>query len=159
MNEITISAILSIIKLLNDNFNKLYNKYQNELLKKLNISVSNDNIPYSPYNYYLNGHCASYSRILCNIFKEDSIKYYSEDHVITKIGNYYYDVAGLINPQDIKNYHIVDEIGYHYINTWFNNSDYIEEQIEQELINIGLNHINEQKDKKILTKSLPTHNK
>lgn len=159
MNEITISAILSIIKLLNDNFNKLYNKYQNELLKKLNISVSNDNIPYSPYNYYLNGHCASYSRILCNIFKEDSIKYYSEDHVITKIGNYYYDVAGLINPQDIKNYHIVDEIGYHYINTWFNNSDYIEKQIEQELINIGLNHINEQKDKKILTKSLPTHNK
>lgn len=159
MNEITISAILSIINLLNDNFNKLYNKYQNELLKKLNISVSNDNIPYSPYNYYLNGHCASYSRILCNIFKEDSIKYYSEDHVITKIGNYYYDVAGLINPQDIKNYHIVDEIGYHYINTWFNNSDYIEKQIEQELINIGLNHINEQKDKKILTKSLPTHNK
>lgn len=159
MNEITISAILSIINLLNDNFNKLYNKYQNELLKKLNISVSNDNIPYSPYNYYLNGHCASYSRILCNIFKEDSIKYYSEDHVITKIGNYYYDVAGLINPQDIKNYHIVDEIGYHYINTWFNNSDYIEKQIEQELINIGLNHINKQKDKKILTKSLPTHNK
>lgn len=159
MNEITISAILSIINLLNDNFNKLYNKYQNELLKELNISVSNDNIPYSPYNYYLNGHCASYSRILCNIFKEDSIKYYSEDHVITKIGNYYYDVAGLINPQDIKNYHIVDEIGYHYINTWFNNSDYIEKQIEQELINIGLNHINKQKDKKILTKSLPTHNK
>lgn len=159
MNEITISAILSIINLLNDNFNKLYNKYQNELLKKLNISVSNDNIPYRPYDYYLNGHCASYSRILCNIFKEDSIKYYSEDHVITKIGNYYYDVAGLINPQDIKNYHIVDEIGYHYINTWFNNSDYIEKQIEQELINIGLNHINKQKDKKILTKSLPTHNK
>lgn len=159
MNEITISAILSIINLLNDNFSKLYNKYQNELLKKLNISVSNDNIPYSPYDYYLNGHCASYSRILCNIFKEDSIKYYSEAHVITKIGNCYYDVAGLINPQDIKNYHIVDEMGYHYINTCFNNSDYIEEQIEQELINIGLNHINEQKDKKILTKSLPTHNK
>lgn len=159
MNEITISAILSIINLLNDNFSKLYNKYQNELLKKLNISVSNDNIPYRPYDYYLNGHCASYSRILCNIFKEDSIKYYSEDHVITKIGNCYYDVAGLINPQDIKNYHIVDEIGYHYINTWFNNSDYIEKQIEQELINIGLNHINKQKDKKILTKNLPTHNK
>lgn len=159
MNEITISAILSIINLLNDNFNKLYNKYQNELLKELNIPVSNDNIPYSPYNYYLNGHCASYSRILCNIFKEDSIKYYSEAHVITKIGKYYYDVAGLINPQDIKNYHIVDEMGYHYINTWFNNSDYIEKQIEQELINIGLNHINKQKDKKILTKSLPTHNK
>lgn len=159
MNEITISAILSIINLLNDNFSKLYNKYQNELLKKLNISVSNDNIPYRPYDYYLNGHCASYSRILCNIFKEDSIKYYSEDHVITKIGNCYYDVAGLINPQDIKNYHIVDEMGYHYINTHFNNSDDIEEQIEQELINIGLNHINEQKDKKILTKSLPTHNK
>lgn len=159
MNEITISAILSIINLLNDNFNKLYNKYQNELLKELNIPVSNDNIPYSPYNYYLNGHCASYSRILCNIFKEDSIKYYSEAHVITKIGKYYYDVAGLINPQDIKNYHIVDEMGYHYINTWFNNSDYIEKQIEQELINTGLNHINEQKDKKILTKSLPTHNK
>lgn len=159
MNEITISAILSIINLLNDNFNKLYNKYQNELLKELNIPVSNDNIPYSPYDYYLNGHCASYSRILCNIFKEDSIKYYSEAHVITKIGNYYYDVDGLINPQDIKNYHIVDEMGYDYINTWFNNSDYIEKQIEQELINIGLNHINKQKDKKILTKSLPTHNK
>lgn len=159
MNEITISAILSIINLLNDNFSKLYNKYQNELLKKLNISVSNDNIPYSPYDYYLNGHCASYSRILCNIFKEDSIKYYSEAHVITKIGNCYYDVAGLIYPQDIKNYHIVDEMGYHYINTWFNNSDYIEKQIEQELINIGLNHTNKQKDKKILTKSLPTHNK
>ena len=29
MNEITISAILSIINLLNDNFSKLYNKYQN----------------------------------------------------------------------------------------------------------------------------------
>lgn len=159
MNEITISAILSIINLLNDNFNKLYNKYQNELLKELNIPVSNDNIPYSPYDYYLNGHCASYSRILCNIFKEDSIKYYSEAHVITKIGKYYYDVAGLIYPQDIKNYHIVDEMGYHYINTWFNNSDYIEKQIEQELINIGLNHTNKQKDKKILTKSLPTHNK
>lgn len=159
MNEITISEVLSIINLLNDNFNKLYNKYQNELLKELNIPVSNDNIPYSPYDYYLNGHCASYSRILCNIFKEDSIKYYSEAHVITKIGKYYYDVAGLINPQDIKNYHIVDEMGYHYINTWFNNSDYIEKQIEQELINTGLNHINKQKDKKILTKSLPTHNK
>lgn len=159
MNEITISAILSIINLLNDNFSKLYNKYQNELLKELNIPVSNDNIPYRPYDYYLNGHCASYSRILCNIFKEDATQYYSSEHVVTKIGNYYYDVAGLIYPQDIKNYHIVDEMGYHYINTCFNNSDYIEEQIEQELINIGLNHINEQKDKKILTKSLPIYNK
>lgn len=159
MNEITISAILSIINLLNDNFSKLYNKYENELLKKLNISVSNDNIPYSPYDYYLNGHCASYSRILCNIFKEDATQYYSSKHAVTKIGNCYYDVAGLINPQDIKNYHIVDEIGYDYINTQFNNSDDIEKQIEQELINIGLNHINKQKDKKILTKSLPTHNK
>ena len=103
MNEITISAILSIIKLLNDNFNKLYNKYQNELLKKLKIPVSNNDIPYSPYEYYLNEHCASYSRVLYNIFKEDATQYYSSEHVVTKIGNYYYDVAGLIYPQDIKN--------------------------------------------------------
>lgn len=159
MNEITISEVLSIINLLNDNFSNLYNKYQNKLLEKLNIPVSNNDIPYSPYDYYLNGHCASYSRVLYNIFKEDATQYYSSEHAVTKIGNCYYDVAGLINPQDIKNYHIVDEIGYEYINTHFNNSDDIEKQIEQELINIGLNHTNKQKDKKIFTKKLPIYNK
>ena len=152
MNEITISAVLSIINLLNDNFSELYNKYQNKLLKKLNVTEFKINYLESPYDYYLNGHCLSYSKILCNIFKENAIQYYSSDHVVTKIGNCYYDVGGLINPQDIKNYNIVNENGYNYINMMFNNSDNIEREIEQELINIGLNHINKQKGKKILIK-------
>ena len=40
-----------------------------------------------------------------------------------------------------------------------NTIDLGEKQIEQELINIGLNHTNKQKDKKIFTKSLPIYNK
>lgn len=154
MNEqnINISTVLSIIQIINNKFYDIYENYQKNILNINNTYVED------PYDYYLNGHCASYSKILCNIFKEYSIKYYSSNHIITKIGDCFYDVAGLIEPTQLKYYHKIND-NYdeeYYINTLFNNSDELEKYLEKNLIEFGLKQINKLNSNKVLIKK-PTY--
>ncbi len=46
--------------------------------------------------YYL-GHCPSFARILYAIFNGNVSFYVSESHVITKIGDNFYDIRGYVN--------------------------------------------------------------
>jgi hypothetical protein len=53
--------------------------------------------PHNPNSYFLTGHCNIYSLILLEVFNGYAIPYDSKDHVVTKIGDNYYDVEGLAN--------------------------------------------------------------
>lgn len=49
--------------------------------------------------FYLFGYCYQFHLILKSIF-ETSEAYYNSDHVITKIGNKFYDITGEIKPKN-----------------------------------------------------------
>ena len=53
--------------------------------------------PHNKYSYFLTGHCNIYSLILLGIFKNYAIPYDNDEHIVTKIGDNYYDVEGLAN--------------------------------------------------------------
>lgn len=68
------------------------------------IELYNPSNPHKqPYSYFMTGGCSNYAEILTNIFQEQVDGYYlvstdgshTLDHVITKIGDYYYDVNGM----------------------------------------------------------------
>ena len=46
-------------------------------------------------NYYLNGGCYSFYFKLLGKFT-NAVCYYNSEHVITKIGNKYYDITGVV---------------------------------------------------------------
>ena len=59
------------------------------------------NVPsyHNVYSYFLTGHCNVYSLILMGIFEGYATPYdcSKEAHIVTKIGDNYYDVEGLAN--------------------------------------------------------------
>jgi len=146
--NISVFDVLDVISALNDNFCNLYLKYTIEIMKKANLpeeAFKEINV-HNPYQYYLNGHCPSYSRILCEIFKGDAIVYCSSGHVITKIGEHFYDVRGEIDDLVTKEFTIAnDDLGLHYIELMFGIKDSVETPIEKELINIGKKVLMERK--------------
>ena len=153
-NNITEYKIISIISLLNEKFNELYYKHTINELKKANIHIddySKLNM-HNPYSYYLNGHCPSYSRILCEIFKDKAniVVYYNEGHVVTKIDDHFYDVRGQVDDLIDKTFLSVDKPeDMMYIDLYFGIKDSLEKPIEKDLISIGkteLNRIQEFKD-------------
>lgn len=134
--------IINIITTLNNSFNNLYYKYTLENLQKCNIKNVDYNfikqqITPNVYQYYLNGHCASYSEILCNIFGKYATKYNSSNHVIVKIGENFYDVRGLINDIVDEEFHITEKLDSFYIETSLGIKDELEKPIEKALIDIG----------------------
>ena len=53
--------------------------------------------PHNIYSYFLTGQCNVYSLILLEVFDGYAIPYDNNKHVVTKIGDNYYDVEGLAN--------------------------------------------------------------
>ena len=53
-------------------------------------------------SYFINGHCNIYSAILCGIFGEYATPYANFGHIITKIGDQYYDALGFIDLLEVE---------------------------------------------------------
>lgn len=49
----------------------------------------------------LNGSCMNFHIVLRRIYP-DAVAYFNIDHVITKIGNNYYDITGSVNPKGYR---------------------------------------------------------
>lgn len=93
MLEITSDPIIvaEIIEALATAFPAIYQKY--------------NGFPRDPYSFYMTGHCPSFARILHEIFGDKATIMDSTGHVITKIGNHYFDIRGLIDGfEDIERY-------------------------------------------------------
>ena len=59
-----------------------------------NVTIPN---PHNIYSYFLTGHCNIYSLILLGVFEGYATPYDNNEHIVTKIGDNYYDVEGLAN--------------------------------------------------------------
>ena len=137
--------IIKVIDVLNDSFDMLYLKYTLESLKKTNPVMNIDYTKldlHSALSYYQNGHCASYAKILSQIFNQ-AIKYNSSEHVIVRIANHFYDVRGLIDNIVTSEFHITTEDDEKQIlETQFGLPDALEKPIEKDLIEIGKEELN-----------------
>ena len=141
--------ILSVIQLINNSFADVYLKKTLESLKKINYKIDDDKLEQiknhcqkGPDNYYLYGHCVSYSNILSEIFGDHVEKYNSDEHIIVKIDGHFYDVRGLIDDVVKREKFHKTEIGdLFYIDINFGIKDELENPIEKELINIGKNKL------------------
>lgn len=133
--------VLKIIDELNNCFIYIYQRLQMKIIKQNNSNIDYNNINnfHSPILYYLNGHCPSYANILCEIFGEYAIKYNSNDHVVVKIGEHFYDVRGLIDNLITDEFRKTEIDDLVYIDIYFGIKDSLEQPIEKELINIGKN--------------------
>lgn len=146
-NNITQTEIISIISLLNEEFYKLYYTHTIDILNKANIHIddySKLNM-HDPYLYYLNGHCPSYSRILCEIFKDKAniVVYYNEGHVVTKIDNHFYDVRGQVDDLIDETFLPINKPEDSlYVDLSFGIKDSLEKPIENDLISIGKTELN-----------------
>ena len=144
-----IDDVLLIIKQINDNiqFSSLanfclsYNMPENEYLRKDALK-----------EYFLDGNCNIYVQILAKVFDGD-IKYFvSNDlwHVAAGIGDFLYDVTGLIPPHLYKKYTEYDLDSFKDVAYWMgphneDNLRLIEEgaQLGKKKINelLGLEHL------------------
>jgi len=52
---------------------------------------------------FTNGGCMNLFTILRNQYPE-ATPYYNGDHIITKIGDYFYDINGIVNPKGYLKY-------------------------------------------------------
>lgn len=55
-------------------------------------------------NIFKYGSCMNFHLILRSVFPEAE-PYFNIDHVITRIGNRYYDITGSVNPSGYRPYH------------------------------------------------------
>lgn len=102
----------------------------------------------SAYNFYMFGHCASFAHILWSVFDGKGTIYYSDSHVITKIGNDFFSVLGEVNeeyrhPSDGSFY---EELPFEYLKfveqilSTGADHDY---DIQKQLIDIGKKKVHE----------------
>lgn len=138
--------ILKIINELNYSFPDLYLAAKIKKLTEMKIDINfNTLIGHDPYLFYSEGHCVSYSEILCQIFGSNATRYRSADHVIVKIGKYFYDVHGLCH--DISNFYPVETPqDLNYIESMFGIHDELEQPVEKELIKIGKEQLDKLKN-------------
>lgn len=61
-----------------------------------------------PFLYYMNGHCYYYAKMLQQIYKQGKL-YYNESHVVFKINDFYYDVKGIVQPNNNEYIQIENE--------------------------------------------------
>lgn len=69
----------------------------NVMIEYINKALVNEQVipePHGLESYFLTGHCNIYAKILVDIFGDDAMPYDNNDHIITKIGEEYYDVNG-----------------------------------------------------------------
>lgn len=132
------NKITELIQILNNNFKDIY--YELFIKKLLALKVKN--IKYELINkdailYYTTGECDAYATILCEIFGEYATKYNSSNHVVTKIGNHFYDVRGIVDNYVKKDFHITEIGDLYYIDVSFGKKDNLSKPIEEQLIMIG----------------------
>lgn len=85
--------------------------YMNEKIDSHEIKLpGNHNI----YSYFMTGHCNLYSLILCKIFGEYATPYANSGHIVTKIGNDYYDATGFVTYEIKSNANISEKRYYEY---------------------------------------------
>lgn len=80
-----------------------------EVIEEINKNVK---LPdgHTSYSYFMTGHCNVFAIILTMIFDGYATPYSSDDHVITKIGNYYYDTLGVITDLSVLSKYKKDNI-------------------------------------------------
>ena len=78
------------------------------ILYKINTGIE---IPYphNLYSYFKTGHCNIYGLILTELFGVYAVPYVNHDHVITKIGDNFYDVEGMMPKR------LVESLGFEEI--------------------------------------------
>lgn len=119
INDIKMNYIdvLQIIQEINNNISLpliaeyclVYNIEENEVIRRSAL-----------YEYFLEGNCNIYVEILAKVFDGD-IKYYVKkdgSHVVAGIGDFLYDVAGLISPHLYNEFIEYDLEGFQNISDW-----------------------------------------
>ena len=131
-------------------------KYINNLdIEKL-IYILNHVFPdfYYKYNrlcrdaisFYYSGHCTSFARILYAIFNENVSFFAYNSHVITKIGNNYYDIRGCVNNIiKIEDYQEYSKEEFGFLEQELDKLDDYSIEIEKELITFGKKKLKELK--------------
>lgn len=107
---------------------------------------------YNHYNrdavsFYLTGHCPSFARILNDVFYDlgtfyDDFDYKGEKigHIITKIGDHYYDVSGIVDyyvENNPKQFQECAKDYYSYLEETLCKKDEHAVEIQEELIAYG----------------------
>jgi len=127
--------VINIINLIEKNFLNIAQKY--------NLNVQNASA------YYLTRNQNSFMQILLEIFNYEIEIYGSDQHLIAKIGDHFYDIRGCVDCINLEQFNLcsIDEI----IKV---RSNIIDEQIKQEMILIGNEYIeNLYNNKKLVKKN------
>ena len=120
--------VLQIIQILNNIFPDIYYKYN---------GYSRDAV-----SFYYYGHCASFAKVLYNIFTNYATMMDNGSHVIVKIGNYFYDINGCINNLiDINEFRECPINYFPIIELMLTKPDNHDEEIKEELTKIGKNEL------------------
>ena len=69
----------------------------NRSIKFPEYHVADCTVSHNIESYFINGHCNIYSAILYGIFGEYATPYANFEHIITKIGDQYYDALGFVS--------------------------------------------------------------
>lgn len=129
--------------------------YVMTVIEKIKIQFETETFQkYNHYNrdaisFYVSGHCPSFARILNDIFydlgtfyDDFTFKKKNHGHVITKIGNHYYDAFGIVdyyvlnNPKQFQEYPKKD---FSYLEETCCKKDEHNDEIQEELIRYGKN--------------------
>ncbi len=118
--------VLEVIKFINSNFAPI--------IKNLCPTCPHRDGSY----YFVNGSCATYAEILHSVFEGVSQYYSCANHVVTKIGNLYYDAQGLnYAPLETDEYKFCPEEYFPEVKLGLHRTDGTEELIKDPLIEIG----------------------
>lgn len=129
------NVVLAIIDTLRNSFKDVLIKY---------VPTSNHNA----LSFYLTGHCPSFAKILYEIFEGNCTILDDGAHVITKIGDKYYDIRGFAsNYEDISKYNECPIEYFPMIEMFLGKTDDCDEKIMQDLISIGKDEINKIKER------------
>ncbi len=108
--------------------------------------------PHNLRSYFTTGHCNIYAEILTKIFEGYAIPYTNNEHVIVKIGEFFYDVEGPIPNRMVGPDYVEITIDQLYDLPTFGVGNYdknIDEEIIKTGVQIGKDHIKGLIDAKI----------
>ncbi len=138
------NKVVELINILNDSFENIYFGLTMKNLLELGIdNINYELITRDAISYYKTGECDTYATILCEIFGPYATKYSSEDHVVTKIGNHFYDVRGLRDNYVGNDF---QKESPYYIDVHFGKRDNLSKPIAEQLIMIGKNVLDRYKE-------------
>lgn len=136
MNEMMTNheVVISVIDELREAFPEIFMKYNN-YKREAN-------------NFYMFGHCASFADILSEIFKGYATQYSNGGHVITKIGEDFFDILGwangeYLNPREGGKYKAWIDAPLEYDFCDLTSKDDHDYELRMELIQIGKRKLQE----------------